>query len=530
MPIQSNDIMSQNEEIRDDLAALQERLAYILDQNRPEAVAKRHRKGQRTARENIADLVEDNSLLEYGSLLLAAQRGRKSLQELIEQTPADGLVSGIADVNADLFGAEEAQCMVLSYDYTVLAGTQGAFNHQKTDRMLSIAAKMKLPILFFLEGGGGRPGDVDFYPISVGGLDLMTFTAFAGLSGRVPRIAVVAGYCFAGNAALAGSADVIIATENSSIGMGGPAMIEGGGLGSFHPKEIGPSDVMSKNGVIDILVKDEAEAVQTAQKYLSYFQGPIKDWQCADQHILRSLIPEDRKWGYDVRKVVHALADTGSVLEMRAAFGKAMLSFFARIEGKPIGIIANNPRHLGGAIDGEASDKAARFMQLCDAFGIPILSLCDTPGFMVGPDCEAQGMVRHASRLFVVGAALKVPFMTIILRKGYGLGAMAMAGGSFHKPLFTIAWPTGELGAMGLEGAVQLGFKKELAAIEDPNQRQQLYDQLVEQAYEQGKAINAASVMEIDEVIDPKDSRMWISMVLKAKSASTNEGRFVDCW
>ncbi len=526
----TNDPMSQNEEIRDDLAALQERLSYILDQNRPEAVEKRHRKGQRTARENIADLVGNQPLVEYGSLLLAAQRGRKSLQELIEQTPADGLVSGIANVNADLFDEASAQCMVMSYDYTVLAGTQGAFNHQKTDRLLGIAAKMKLPIIFFLEGGGGRPGDVDFYPISVGGLDLMTFTAFAGLSGRVPRIAVVAGYCFAGNAALAGSADVIIATDNSSIGMGGPAMIEGGGLGSFHPKEIGPSEVMSKNGVIDILVKDEAEAVEVAQKYLSYFQGPIKDWQCADQTTLRALIPEDRKWGYDVRKVVHALADNDSVLELRAAFGKAMLTFFARIEGKPIGIIANNPRHLGGALDGEASDKAARFMQLCDAFGIPILSLCDTPGFMVGPDCEAQGMVRHASRLFVVGAALRVPFMTIILRKGYGLGAMAMAGGSFHKPLFTIAWPTGELGAMGLEGAVQLGFKKELASIEDPNQRQQLYDQLVEQAYEQGKAINAASVMEIDEVIDPKDSRTWISMVLKAKSTSTDEGRFVDCW
>ena len=522
--------MSQNEEIRPDLEALQERLAYILDKNRPEAVAKRHRKGKRTARENIKDLVAEESFTEYGSLLLAAQRGRKSLQELIEQTPADGLVSGIASVNADLFTEDRAQCMIMSYDYTVLAGTQGAFNHQKTDRMLAIAAKLKLPIIFFLEGGGGRPGDVDFYPISVGGLDIMTFTAFAGLSRSVPRIAIVAGYCFAGNAALAGSADVIIATENSSIGMGGPAMIEGGGLGSFHPKEIGPSDVMSKNGVIDILVKDEVEAVAAAQKYLSYFQGPIQNWECADQNALRKLIPEDRKWGYDVRKVIFALADTDSVLELRAAFGKAMLTFFARIEGKPIGIIVNNPRHLGGAIDADASDKAARFMQLCDSFGIPILSLCDTPGFMVGPDCEATAMVRRASQLFVVGAALKVPFMTIILRKAYGLGAMAMAGGSFHKPLFTIAWPTGELGAMGLEGAVRLGFKKELAAISDPTQRQQLYDQLVEQAYEQGKAINAASVMEIDEVIDPKDSRTWISMVLKTKAGIVDEGRFIDSW
>lgn len=522
--------MSDSPDIRPDLAALQERLAYLLDQNRPEAVQKRHRKGQRTIRENLQDLTNQDSLVEYGSLLLAAQRGRKSIQELIEQTPADGLVSGIASVNGEHFAEQQAQCMVLGYDYTVLAGTQGAFNHKKTDRMLGLAERLKLPIVFFLEGGGGRPGDVDFYPISVGGLDLLTFSSFAGLSGKVPRIAIVAGYCFAGNAALAGCADVIIATENCSIGMGGPAMIEGGGLGSFHPKEIGPVSVMTQNGVIDILVKDEAEAVQVAQQYLSYFQGDRSDWQAPDQQQLRRLIPEDRKWGYDVRKVVHALADQDSVLELRKAFGKAALTFLSRIEGRPVGIIANNPRHLGGAIDAEASDKMARFLQLCDSFGIPILSLCDTPGFMVGPDNEAHAMVRRASRLFVVGAAIRVPFMTIILRKAYGLGAMAMAGGSFQKPLFTIAWPTGELGAMGLEGAVKLGFKKELDRIEDPQQRQQLYDQLVEQAYQQGKAMNAASVMEIDEVIDPINSRRWISMAIRQHTQGSGTARYVDCW
>ena len=522
--------MPKEEKIRPSLAELQKRKAYLLDENRTDAVEKRHKKGGRTARENIADLCDDNSFTEYGSLIVAAQRGRKSMQELIEKTPADGLIGGIGAVNGKYFDAETAKCMVLSYDYTVLAGTQGAFNHKKTDRLLGIAHKSQLPIIFFLEGGGGRPGDVDTYPISVGGLDIMTFVEFARLSGEIPRIAIVSGYCFAGNAAIAGCADVIIATENVSIGMGGPAMIEGGGLGQFHPKTIGPASFQVPNGVIDVLVKDEAAAVAAAKQYLSYFQGAVTNWKCEDQVALRELVPEDRRWGYDVRKVINTLCDTDSVLELRRDFGKSMITALVRIEGKPMGLIANNPRHLGGAIDSDAADKAARFMQLCDAFGLPILSLCDAPGFMVGPECEKTGMVRHASRMFVVGAKLQVPIMTIVLRKAYGLGAMAMAGGSFHESLFIVSWPTGEFGGMGLEGAVKLGFRKELEAVADEQERAALYDQLVKQAYEQGKAINTASVLEIDEVIDPKASRHWVVNALKSIKKTPGSGKYIDSW
>lgn len=523
----------QNKEVRKDLAELYERKAYLYDDNRTEAVAKRHAKGLRTARENVLDLCDEGSFIEYGSLIVAAQRGRKSEQELIEQTPADGLVTGIGAVNGDDFNEEIAKCIVLSYDYTVLAGTQGAFNHKKTDRMVSIAKKAQKPIIFFVEGGGGRPGDVDFYPISVGGLDIMTFVEFARLSGKVPRIAIVSGYCFAGNAAIAGCADVIIATENTSIGMGGPAMIEGGGLGKFHPKEVGPAKMQENNGVIDVLVKDEAEAVATAKKYLSYFQGNYSAWKSSDQLLLRDIIPEDRKWGYDVKKVIHALADENSVLELRKAFGKNLVTAFMRIEGKPLGVIANNPRHLGGAIDSAAADKAARFMQLCDAFGIPILSLCDSPGFMVGPDCEQTGMVRHSSRMFLVGASLRVPILTIVLRKAYGLGAMAMAAGSFHESFFTVSWQTGEFGAMGLEGAVKLGFRKELENQTEPEKQEALYNKLVENAYQKGKAIKAASALEFDEVIDPKDSRVWILNALASIPESSYKNqppRMVDSW
>lgn len=519
--------------IRKDLEELLHRQSFLKDENRPEAVEKRHRKGQRTARENILDLCDPNSFLEYGSLIVAGQRGRKSAQELIEKTPADGLVTGIGSVNGDLFDSEKSKCLVLSYDYTVLAGTQGGFNHKKTDRVLAIAKKAQKPIVFFVEGGGGRPGDVDFTPIIVGGLDLSTWVEYCRLSGKVPRVAIASGYCFAGNAAIAGCADVIIATENISLGMGGPAMIEGGGLGKFHPKEIGPAAMQTANGVIDILVKDEAEAVVVAKKYLSYFQGDLKDWQCVDQQLLREVIPENRKFAYNILKVIQTLCDQDSVLELREAFAKNLVTTLVRIEGKPMGLIANSTRHLGGAIDSDAADKAARFLQLCDAFGLPVLSLCDAPGFMVGPDCEQTGMVRHASRLFLAGASLSVPMLTVVLRKAYGLGAMAMAGGSLHESFFTVSWPTGEFGAMGLEGAVSLGFKKELDALEDPEERQALYDQLVSGAYQKGKAISAAAALEFDEVIDPKDTRRWIAMALESipkESYQGGSGRGIDSW
>lgn len=516
---------------RKDLDDLFERKKYLADENRPEAVQKRHAKGGRTARENIADLCD--VFTEFGSLIVAAQRGRKSNKELMEQTPADGLITGIGSINGNYFDEEKSKCIVMHYDYTVLAGTQGAFNHKKTDRMMTVAKTAEKPIIFFVEGGGGRPGDVDFDLISNGGLDVSTFVEFARLSGKIPRIAVVSGYCFAGNAAIAGCCDVIIATENTSIGMGGPAMIEGGGLGKFHPKEVGPTSMQIPNGVIDILVKDEKEAVAITKRYVSYFQGRIKDWSCSNQEELRTLVPESRKWGYDVRKIIHALSDEDSVLEMRPDFAKNMITAFVRIEGRPMGLIANSNRHLGGAIDSDASDKAARFMQLCDAFGIPLLSLCDTPGFMVGPDFEKTGLVRHTSRMFIVGASLSVPILTVVLRKAYGLGCMAMAGGSLHESFFTVAWPTGEFGAMGLEGAVKLGFRRELENTLDEEEKKALYEELVDKMYERGKAISAASYLEFDEVIDPKDTRKWIVTALESipKESFKNKGkRFIDSW
>lgn len=518
--------------LREDVKELKERQLLTKDEKRQKAVEKRHASQKRTARENIADLCDPGSFEEIGSLIVAGQKGRTPIDELRKKTPADGLICGLATVNAQDFSFN-THCYVLSYDYTVLAGTQGAFGHKKTDRMMAIAQKNPHPIIFFVEGGGGRPGDVDFNLIATGGLDLSTWTSFARLSGKVPRIALVGGYCFAGNAAIAGCADVIIATQNSSMGMGGPAMIEGGGLGQFPPHEIGPTPLLAKNGVVDLVAKDEADAVAKGKKYLSYFQGDKLQWQEHPQETLYSIIPDDRRYAYDIRKVIDVLADQNSVLELRKEFAKNMCTALIRIQGKPLGVMANSTQHLGGAIDSDAADKAARFLQLCDAFSLPVLSLCDTPGFMVGPEHEQKGLIRHASRLFLTAASLTTPIITIVLRKAYGLGAMAMAGGSLHQSFLTLAWPSGEFGAMGLEGAVKLGFKKELESYANESEKNQRYAELVAQEYEKGKAVNAAETLEFDEVIDPIYTRKRISTALtfcKNNPQNENQKRYIDSW
>ncbi len=517
---------------RADLDEVLARHAVGLDAARPEAVAKIHGRGRRTARENIAHLVDDGTFVEYSPLAIAAQRRRRSLEDLIAKTPADGLVGGIAHVNGDVVGPDRSRAVVASYDYMVLAGTQGHVNHRKKDRLFELAERQRLPVVLFAEGGGGRPGDTDTTTVS--GLDCLAFHLFGRLSGTVPLVGIGSGRCFAGNAALLGCCDVVIATRDANIGMGGPAMIEGGGLGVFQPSEIGPVEVQTANGVIDVLVDDDAAAVEVAQRYLSYFQGPVASWDVADQRVLRHLVPEDRLRVYDVRAVLDALVDTGSRLELRTGFAPGMITSLARIEGRPLGIVANDPRHLGGAIDSEAADKAARFLQLCDAHGLPVLFACDTPGFMVGPDSEEGAAVRHVSRLFVTGANLSVPCATVILRKAYGLGAQAMAAGSFKAPEFVIAWPTGELGGMGLEGAVRLGFRAELDAAPSDEARQELFDQMVAAAYEHGKALNVAAQLEIDDVIDPVDTRRWITTALLSAPIAPPSERprrpHVDTW
>ena len=505
-----------DETLRPELSALRERVKRTLDEGRASARERRHAKGYRTARENVADLADQDSFQEYGQLAVAAQRSRRDYEELQSSTAADGIITGTCTINAERVGVEKAQAIIIVNDYAVLAGTQGFFHHKKLDRMCELAEQLRLPVIMYTEGGGGRPGDTDV-TTQVAGLEVKSFRSWAALSGKVPRIAVNNGYCFAGNAALFGCADFTIATRSSWIGMAGPAMIEGGGLGKFDPTDIGPIEVQAHNGVVDIVAEDEAHATALAKYLLSYFQGPVAQWRSPEQRVLRDLVPEDRKWGYPVRRIIETLADEGSFLELQQVFGRSVITGFIRLEGRPVALVANDCQQLGGAVDSEAAEKAARFLRICDAHGLPVLSLTDTPGFMVGPDSERQGAVRRMSELFLAGADMSVPVVAIFLRKGYGLGAMAMTGGSFARPVYAAAWPTGEFGGMGLEGAVKLGFSKELAAVEDPAEREKLFDELVGRMYEIGKATEAASHLEIDAVIDPADTR---AVVLRALDAA----------
>ncbi len=516
---------------RDDLAELLARRALTEDAARVDAIERRHAKGGRSARENIEDLVDPGSFVEYGRFAIAAQRGRRELDDLIANTPADGLLAGTARINGESFG-ERAACAVLSYDYTVLAGTQGALGHRKKDRLFELIERMRLPTVFFAEGGGGRPGDTD-YPV-VSALDTRAFALWAGLSGLVPRIAVVAGRCFAGNAVIAGCADLIVATENISLGMGGPAMIEGGGLGKVDPDEVGPIEMQAANGVVDLVVADEAAATAATKRLLGYFQGALPPGEAPDQEALRDAVPERQRRAYSVQPIIETLADPDSATFLRERFAPEMVTALIRIEGRPLGVIANDTRHVAGAITSDAADKAARFLQLCDAFDLPVLSLVDTPGMMVGPQAEATGLVRHASRLLLAGAALRTPLIAVILRRGYGLGAQAMTGGSMHEPLLTLAWPSAHLGPMGLEGAVRLALRKELEAIADEEEREQRVRDLTAVAEDNAKALNAAALFEIDDVIDPAETRSLIASTLAAAQPREAERgdrrRFIDAW
>jgi acetyl-CoA carboxylase carboxyltransferase component len=492
------------------LARWQTRRALLADAARPDAVARRHAAGRRMARENVAALLDEGSFTEYGGLAVAAQRSRRSIEDLQRQTPADGLIAG----TGTMLGQPVA---VLAYDYTVLAGTQGVFNHAKADRLLAIADRERLPLVLWAEGGGGRPGDVD-WP-GVAGLDCTTFARLATLSGRVPTIGIAAGYCFAGNAALLGCCDLILATEGSSIGMGGPAMIEGGGLGKVAPQDVGPVALLAAAGAIDRVLPDEAAAAGEARTLISMLTGKREPGPAGgDAARLRSIVPGARQAAYDVCEVVQTVFDKGSVIELRAGFGRSVLTALARLDGQPVAVAASQVRFGAGALDAAACIKLVRLLKLADAHGLPLVTLVDTPGFMVGPTSEATGMLRHAGDLFIAAAKLRVPVASVVLRRGYGLGAMALTTGHFHAPVATAAWPSGEFGAMGLEGAVRLGFRKELEAAPDP---EALFRQLLDEAIARGDALNMASHLEIDDVIDPAETRDWLVRVLRSATMRT---------
>ena len=494
--------------IRGDLREVNEQIAETLDASHEQAVAARHASGRRTARENLADLLDEDSFREFGPPAAGSVAG--------------GTVMGLGTVNADLVGEERGRVAVIHNDYALATYTHG---HYKQEPVHEFARDSLVPLVLFSEGEGRPYGNLEGV-----GMDASVFTDFARLSGLVPLVGVNTGDCFAGNATLLACCDVIIATENSTIGVNGPAMVEASGLGTHSLQEIGSISSQAANGNVDIVVKDDATAVVAVKKYLGYFQGPIEPGEAPDQRRMRHIIPENRVRTYDMREIIETLADEDSVLEVRREFGIGVITSFIRVEGQPMGVVANNPAHLAGAVDTPGADKGARFFQLCDAFDIPTVVLMDCPGIMVGPDHEREALVRHAVRLFNIGANVTAPMFGVMVRKAYGLGVQAMIGGAASVPLFTVAWPTAEFAGMNIDGAVKLSARRELAAIEDPTERKEAYDRKVAQGYETARAINSGGRY----VIDPADTRAWIVRGLKSLPPAPPRTRkkrpYVDTW
>jgi len=503
--------------IRGDLQEMLDRKVRAFDASRPEVVSDWHARGRRTARENVADLLDDDSFKEFGPLVAGQTAG--------------GVVMGVGSVDSDRFGDEHSRVIVTAYDAMTPAGTRNTLGEYKQDRIYELAHRYRVPVVLFSEGVG-RIGNYGRKNAGLVNIDTTMFAEFAKLSGLVPLVGVNTGDCFGGNAALLGCCDVIIATENSTIGLGRPDMIE---PGRYAPEEVGPMSFQFPNGVVDILVKDDAAAVAAVRRYLSYFQGPIDQWEAHDQRRMRHIIPEDRVRTYDVRDIINTLADEDSVLELRRDFGIGIITALIRIEGKPIGLVSNNPVHLAGAIDSDGGDKGTRFLQLCDAFDLPVITMMDCPGIMVGPDHERRALVRHSVRMFNAGANLTTAMFGVVIRKAYGLGVQAMCGASSLVPFFTVAWPTAEFAGMNLDGGVKLSSRRELMAIEDPEERKAAYDRKVAQAYEGARAINSGgNAYGIDDIIDPADTRAWIVRGLKSLPplpVRTEKKRpYIDTW
>ncbi|PPJ52821.1 hypothetical protein CBER1_11298 [Cercospora berteroae] len=522
------------EVLRPELEELNERKAAVRYAGRKKDVEKRHANGYLTGRENLDLLIDENSFVEFGDLVVAAQKKRYSMSHLITRTSGDGIIVG--------WGTMEAHPVAIVLgDYLVLAGTQGHFHHEKLDRIFASVIAHPAPLVLYAEGGGGRPGDTDV--LSTTGLETPSFALLGEIKARgIPSVAVVNGYCFAGNAALLGTCDIIIATKGGStdapqrkkttIGMGGQAMIEGGGLGLFEHEEIGPIDVHMRSGGIDVLVDSEIEAAPLVRKIVAMFTQPhlppSESPYTSDQLRLRTVVPpfSARRRAYHIRAVIALLLDDDSFIEFCPQWGLSVLTGLGRIKGRAVGIIASNSSSpLGGAIDVESGTKVNRFFRLLIRLGgMHIISLCDTPGFMVGPDfersTEAQGAgstyrcfgdwFGNSQEFGLLGGRV----LGVVLRNGFGLGAQAMLGGGTLRNSMCVAWPNAVFGGMGLEGAVKLAYRKELEAIKDIEVRKKKEQEMIDAAYAEGRALNQATVGEIDNVIDPATTRQWLERMM----------------
>ncbi|TWH01177.1 propionyl-CoA carboxylase beta chain [Mesorhizobium sp. J18] len=502
--------MSENGKLNDELVAVEARRQAGRDEARAEAVARQHALGKLTARERIALLLDEGSFEESGALV---EPGRDTFDTENLEAPGDGVITGFGRIE----GRPVALC---AFDFTIVGGSNGERGEYKVLRIAAQCLQHGYPLIMLLDGGGHRIQEgLDSRHFARG---TTLFQAFADLSGWVPIIAAMMGPGFAGPSNFAALADfVVMVDKTSTMGIAGPALVKAATGETIDKEELGGPQIQADQaGIADLSALDDEAALAAIRRYLSYFPSnaeqapPLLDSEDPvdrREESLLTIVPENIRRAYDMRKIMTAIADEGSIFEIKPTFAKSLYTGFCRMGGRPVGIVANQPMHLGGTLTAAACEKGAHFISLCDAFGIPLLYLIDVPGFMVGPTAERSGLARRGGRLLFELGQATVPRMSVVIRKGYGLAYIAMAGGRSFDADLCVAWPTAEICAMSVEGAVDVAYRKAIAAAADPNAHR---DALIERFRSQLGSLRAVEAYGVDDIIDPRDTRKAIITAL----------------
>jgi acetyl-CoA carboxylase carboxyltransferase component len=485
----------------------------VLDSARPEATERQHAAGKLTARERLNLLLDPGSAVELGSLVAP------DIPDVDPSVaPADGLIAMMGMIDGRPVSA-------FACDFTVMGGSLGDAGMQKIQAMCDLSLRRGIPLVMLVDGGGHRVHEIDSRPYAFGG-DTGPFWRQAQLSGWAPQVAAVMGPAFAGAALFTSFADFVPMVEGTaSIGIAGRQLVKAATREELTTEELGGSAVQLRNGNADLGVPDDAACIGAVREFLSFLPSNCQGDPprvTSDDPVdriapeLRDVIPERRSRGYDVMKIIRPIVDHEHVLELQGCYARNIVTALARLDGQPVGIVANQPKFLGGVIDSAACQKAVRFIEMCDAFGVPIISLIDVPGVMIGPQAERDRLVKHSAKPLIAFAHATVPVITVVLRKAYGAGLLAM-GGSRSGVDGALIWPTAEMSAMQIEGAVDIVFRREVAAAEDPAAKR---EELIRHFYAKSTPLRAASGFGIDDVIDPAQTRGKLIAMLRF-----NQGR-----
>lgn len=508
--------------MKERIAKLEKARAEAQEHGGADKVARQHERGKLTARERIRLLVDEGSFFEFG--LLGRHHGDKPVQ-----SPADGVVTGYGEVDG-------RRVAIASYDFTVMGGSMGRVGEEKMARLREMALKWRIPVIWLIDsagarigGGGGGAGSHETSPSMFAGAGFL-FREQAVMSGVVPQVCAMVGPGAAGTAYIPGLADFVpMVSGTSSMALAGPYLVKAAVGEEISEQDLGGAKIHTKvSGVADLEVESDEACIEKIREYLSFFPShnqeapPIKKGNDAPgrrEEKLAELIPDNPRRAFDMKKVIKAIVDDGEFFEMKPMFARNLITCFARFDGRPAGIVANNSMFLGGALDCDSADKAARFVWLCDAFGIPLLFLQDTPGFVVGSKMEQQGIIRHGAKMLHAVSEATVPKVTVLVRKAYGAGYFVMCGKAY-EPDYIVAWPTAECAVMGPEGMVSIFARKMLETAPDPAA---MKEQLAARIRGQIDPFIPAEFGLIDDVIDPRETREIVCKALKQSAHKTVE-------